>query len=246
MRGCGKEPFDAVERTYLERLRQHLTAALGIQSHLRMGHAHLHAGAALLNQFDRPMILIDAERAIRFCNSAGRRTMEEGDYVCERHGVIHCRDKAADRALSLALYELRLLDGLHHSSPPPNRRFLRTHAASDGTPIGIYLVALRPEATMGAFGHAPRALVFFHDFRTNPGVDPMIVAETFGLTPAEARVAVAIADGQTVEKIALRHRVSVKTVRTQLGAVFSKTNTARQADLVRLLVAMPAVSLTEP
>ncbi len=243
LRGYGEPPFDQKEIAHLTRVKQHLASAIGIQSHLRTAHSQLQAGTALLNQFDRPMILIDAERTIRFSNAAGNRTLESGDYVSRRHGVLHCRDMESDRALSVALYQLHLLDGLHHKHAPPNRRFIRTRAASDGAPIGIYLVALRPEATMGTFGPEARALVFFHDFRSSPGLDPMIVAETFNLTPAEARVAVALASGHALEDIASRHGVSIVTVRTQLRAVFAKTGTARQADLVRLLATMPSLSL---
>jgi len=243
MRGCGTQPFTLSEREYLDRLKRHLVVALRIQTHLRVAHSDVQAGAALLNQFDRPMILIDAERTICFRNTAGARMLSDGDYILERNGVLHCCDRGSDRELSLVLHELRLLEGLHHVQTPPDRRFLRTRAA-DATPIGIYLVAMRPAATMETFGHEPRALVFFHDPRSSPGLDPLIVAETFDLTPAESRVAVALAAGYGIADIAKRHQVAVVTIRTQLKAVFAKTNTARQAELVRMLVAMPALSLS--
>lgn len=57
----------------------------------------------------------------------------------------------------------------------------------------------------------------------------------FGLTPAEANLALAIAQGGTPDKIAASRRVSRTTVRSQLARVFAKTQTGRQAELVRLL-----------
>jgi len=57
----------------------------------------------------------------------------------------------------------------------------------------------------------------------------------FGLTPAEAGLAIAIAQGGTPDKIAAGRRVSRTTVRSQLARVFAKTQTRRQAELVRLL-----------
>lgn len=57
----------------------------------------------------------------------------------------------------------------------------------------------------------------------------------FDLTPAEARVARALASGLSIDEIALSNAISRETVRTQLKGVMAKTATARQADLVRLL-----------
>jgi DNA-binding CsgD family transcriptional regulator len=57
----------------------------------------------------------------------------------------------------------------------------------------------------------------------------------FRLTPAEARIALGIAEGATLAAIAEARGVSVSTARTQLKSVFAKTNVHRQAELVALL-----------
>jgi DNA-binding CsgD family transcriptional regulator len=65
----------------------------------------------------------------------------------------------------------------------------------------------------------------------------------FDLTPAEARVARALAAGLSIDEISLKSATSRETVRTQLKGVMAKTATTRQADLVRLLAG--ASPLTE-
>jgi DNA-binding CsgD family transcriptional regulator len=67
-----------------------------------------------------------------------------------------------------------------------------------------------------------------------------MVASVYGLTAAEAAVAVALARGEDVREIARRRGVSTETVRGQLKAVLAKTGCSRQADLVRMLLAGPA------
>lgn len=57
----------------------------------------------------------------------------------------------------------------------------------------------------------------------------------FGLTRTEAELAVLIARGQSPEAIATARGVRFETVRTQLRGVFKKTETHRQAELVRLV-----------
>jgi DNA-binding CsgD family transcriptional regulator len=60
--------------------------------------------------------------------------------------------------------------------------------------------------------------------------------ERFGLTPAEAKLAVLLASGLSLDEAAERLRVTVGTVRTRIKQVFAKTETNRQAGLVRLLL----------
>lgn len=58
---------------------------------------------------------------------------------------------------------------------------------------------------------------------------------TFALTPAEADIALSILDGKNPAHVAAQRGTSVSTVRTQLKAVFEKTRTRRQAELVSLI-----------
>ena len=61
------------------------------------------------------------------------------------------------------------------------------------------------------------------------------------LTPAEARVACAVAEGRDLKSLAERESVSVETVRAQLKAVFRKTGTRRQNELAARILRSPAL-----
>jgi DNA-binding CsgD family transcriptional regulator len=67
------------------------------------------------------------------------------------------------------------------------------------------------------------------------GPPPEILQALFDLSPAEARVAAMIAEGHSVKAIAELLSVQPNTIRVQLKAVFSKTGTGRQPELVSLL-----------
>jgi DNA-binding CsgD family transcriptional regulator len=62
--------------------------------------------------------------------------------------------------------------------------------------------------------------------------------ETYSLTQAEARLAAYLADGSRLDDFAAGLGISKETARTQLKAVFVKTRTGRQAELVALLAAI--------
>lgn len=61
----------------------------------------------------------------------------------------------------------------------------------------------------------------------------------FGLSAAEARLARALCHGETLEEYAAAQGVKLPTVKTQLRAVFGKTQTDRQVTLVALISGIP-------
>jgi DNA-binding CsgD family transcriptional regulator len=73
-------------------------------------------------------------------------------------------------------------------------------------------------------------------------IPPFYLQETFGLTPTEAKVAICILRGSGLPCVAKELSVTLSTVRVHLQRVFEKTGTHRQAELVRLLLAMGAVA----
>jgi DNA-binding CsgD family transcriptional regulator len=61
-------------------------------------------------------------------------------------------------------------------------------------------------------------------------------ARRYKLTPAEARIAIFLAEGGTVADCAAQSRVAQATVRSHLKSIFRKTGAVRQADLSALLL----------
>jgi DNA-binding CsgD family transcriptional regulator len=59
----------------------------------------------------------------------------------------------------------------------------------------------------------------------------------FGLTKAEARLAVALTDGRSPAQAAKDFDVKLTTIRSQLQQIFAKTGTSRQVELVAMLLA---------
>lgn len=68
-----------------------------------------------------------------------------------------------------------------------------------------------------------------------------ILQALFDLTPSEAKVASAIAAGLSLEQIAARSSLSIETIRAQTKAIFAKTGTNRQSQVVALLAGLPKI-----
>ncbi len=82
-------------------------------------------------------------------------------------------------------------------------------------------------------GSSGRWVLVMVDLSVEPNA--AVLQKLFNLTPAEASLAVNISRGKTPAAIARGNGVTIATVRSQLAAVFAKTNTQRQAELVGLL-----------
>jgi DNA-binding CsgD family transcriptional regulator len=67
------------------------------------------------------------------------------------------------------------------------------------------------------------------------------LAQSFGLSPAESRLAAALMAGKRLSDVTIESGVQISTLRTQLTSINKKVGVKRQADLVRVFSLIPAV-----
>ncbi len=85
-----------------------------------------------------------------------------------------------------------------------------------------------------------RAIVFVNDPSQRVRPAGTALRALYGLTPAECRVAMLLADGHAPSKIADIVGVGKNTLKSQLASIYRKTGTSRQSQLVRLLLQIVA------
>jgi DNA-binding CsgD family transcriptional regulator/PAS domain-containing protein len=84
----------------------------------------------------------------------------------------------------------------------------------------------------------PVAAVFISDPLWETRTKEQDLVCLLGLTPAEARMALKIVEGRTLPRAAGELHISLNTAKTLLQRAYAKTQTSRQAELVRLICAM--------
>lgn len=84
--------------------------------------------------------------------------------------------------------------------------------------------------------YRPYATMFIVSPERTLQISPHLIANFFGLTPAEAKLAIAVAQGTRLSDYAEEKGVSIHTVNSQVKSVLSKTGVNRQAELVKLLL----------
>jgi DNA-binding CsgD family transcriptional regulator len=105
-------------------------------------------------------------------------------------------------------------------------------------PLLVYAVPLVGKA-LDIFT-AARALVIVVDLDARAVPAETHLRQALALTPAEARLAQQLAGGEALDAAADLLQIGKETARSQLKAVFAKTDTSRQAELVALLARLLA------
>ncbi len=155
-----------------------------------------------------------------FLNRAMQRLLRADEKALSAHAVLGMAPLDAGhrrRFMSLLQEALR---GVAGEMPLPR---------GEGPPP--YLISLLPlegQGVMVTVLDAARRRLPSHAF----------LREAFAFTPAEAALALDLADGLAAADCASLRGVSVHTVRSQLRSLFGKTGTSRQAELVTLVLAM--------
>lgn len=239
----GNPNLSSFEKAAFARLADHFAKALEIHRTKTAIAERGTLGLELLEKMRQPIILIDAQRQITYRNMVAGKLLARGDLVYDLDGMLTCRDTACDLDLTLALRALALVPMTIHDGPlpvPAERRSLRLRKRSGQVVAGTVL-ALRPELVMGSFGRMPQALFTVFEPGAAQEIDPFLLATTFDLTPAEARLAAKITNGVSPEECALALGVKISTIRSQLSSIFGKTGASGQADLVRLIISASAL-----
>ena len=244
-RGGGMLPLNAREVALGQRMGHHVRKALGLWRRQRHLLRDALVGNALLERLRHPLLLVDEQLHVHYCNAAAQALLDDDDRVALRGGMLACVGPGRDIDLQHALRSLRLGSGASFdgAGPAQSRVAVRSGDGVGRAALVLLLSALHPKETLGAFGPRSLAMVLIHDPAAQATPDPFVIAASFDLTPAEAKVAARIAAGEAAQEIALAHGVALSTVRSQISCVLAKVGVKRQPELVAALAAIPTYGI---
>lgn len=85
------------------------------------------------------------------------------------------------------------------------------------------------------------ALLFISDPDEKPENAELVLRKMYRLTAAESKIAVILAQGGSLNAVCETLAITQNTARTHLKRIFSKTETGRQSELVKLVLSSPAI-----
>ena len=182
-----------------------------------------------LSQLGTAVFLVDADAAVTFQNSAASVLLSQDDGLIVAGRALGARS-AAD------LVNLRSLiasasRSIADSSDPGG--VTRVSRRSGRPAYDVLVTPINPE-TLGRSLQDVRAAVFVRDPDTRSVAPLEQLQRLHGLTKAEARVMGGLLAGLSLAAMSERFGVTQGTLRLQLKALFRKTGTSGQSELLRL------------
>jgi DNA-binding CsgD family transcriptional regulator len=184
------------------------------------------------------LAVVTGSGKVLHANAAAKALLSRRDGISTERGVLTAPRPAEARALGAALGRAAALADAG-AWRPANAELSPSVALArrGGPPLSLVLFPLRPSSALRHEAPWPaRVLAVFHDPAVVVRLDPGLIGTLYGLTPAEAALASALAGGTTLAEFAEARGCSEETARTHLKRVLDKTQTRRQAELVRVLV----------
>ena len=181
---------------------------------------------AVLDQMKCPAFMIDSRCAVRNLNRLAESLLEKDLHL--HHGRLWSSDRTSNRRIQL-LVEAIL------ATPPGITPSLHQVVINRANAPWL-LIETMPVTALGSdFFNEGRALLLLTDLTEPATSNARLLAIVFGLTPAEAKLAARIALGIGIDGAAAVLRIARETARSQLRAVFLKTNVRSQPELLALL-----------
>ena len=190
---------------------------------------------SLLDKLLAAVFLVDAAGKIKFANTKGERLLTQGRVVTgDAAGRLCFVDPRDHRGMTERIHRTstrRISNGrdvfpLHVVSKNRYLAFVTTLSMQPASPVRCGSMLLTPD---------PSIAVFVIDSRELPKAKSDIIATALNVTPAEARLALALLHDQPLKKYADESGISFHTARTHMRSLLEKTGTHRQTELVRLL-----------
>ncbi|TXS95494.1 helix-turn-helix transcriptional regulator [Parahaliea maris] len=224
--------FERADRTLLESITPHLQRAIHIYARLSRTTTERDLYAGAVDQLSVATVILDETGRILNTNALAKALLEErnGLFMKEQHLQIGGRD--LNRRLQEALTTVIRAQQRGEASVVRALRVPRENGHQD---LGL---VIRPIASSewGEAQASPCAAVFISDPDLRESASQQTLGELFGLTPAEANLAILLSRGLSLAEVSDSQNVSQHTARAQLKSIFAKTGVSRQAELVRLVL----------
>jgi DNA-binding CsgD family transcriptional regulator len=223
LEGFGDHDSAESAKPRLDALRPHLARAAMVASRLRLATAR--SAVAALESIGVPAGVVSGAGSLRAANPLFERELGAGVFS----GVADMRltDERADRTLRAALAKTR--GGSCGAS-------IALRGETAGAARVLHVLPIQGEAH--DLFSSGGALLVLTSRRRSAGPAAGVLEQLYDLSPAESRVARAVAEGRSLDQIAGGTGTSIHTVRSQLKAVLAKTDCDRQSALALLLTGL--------
>ncbi len=212
-RGEDRKRFRRRELGLVRELYPHLNRALTVSQQLEFRHQWLEGWEACA----QAMVMLKEGRVVE-ANPMALQIFEQKNGLC----------RVGERLEVAAPFQQRFARLLEAGRMRPSGP-LQVPRAGGRAPLALWCAPWRTPA-IGLTGRL--AVLLIREPDAVPSERLVALCQSFGLTTAETRLTQALSNGDSLSDVAERLGISRHTAKAQLDAVFRKTNTGRQTELL--------------
>jgi len=225
-RGFHQPNFGEEERARQRMLLPHLTRSLALMQHLQSARVAVSTALEGLDRLSSGVLLLDDSGAVAFANRMASRILEAGNGLRLRKlrrgsamGELVGEEVSVCRAINAAISAALKRDP---QAAACRVKSVRVPGTSGPAGYTLQFSAIGEQSESRGVWGAFAAIVVIVDGGRKIDVDPTVLQNAFGLTAAEARVAIALLEHSSAKEVAASFGGSPLTVRTQIRSIYAK------------------------
>ncbi|MES2257442.1 MAG: helix-turn-helix transcriptional regulator [Pseudomonadota bacterium] len=232
-RGYGAPDFSTADKDLCSMLLPHFKRAVTFHGKLDLAESERRLYSGAMDRLMVATIILDKNGRVLKTNSQADELLAAADGMRLVSNMPHATHAASNRELQRLIKQA--LDNHGNARRTDVVDAISVERNSGKRNLGIVVHSVPPsEWSEGA--SSPAAVIYIRDPEHKAQAPVDIVRQLFNFTPAEAGLAVQLANGLSLEDAALELGIRRNTARAHLRAIFSKTDVTRQTELVRLLL----------
>jgi DNA-binding CsgD family transcriptional regulator len=241
-RGLHHSNFNGQDRARLQLLLPHISRSLGVMQRLRSAELAVATTLTALNRLPSGVLLLDDAGRVSFANHTAQRMLEKADGLHLRKsahaaglGELDADDVSVSRAISTVIKATLKRDP--YDTPHFSKSVVVPHRSGLGN-YTLQFSALGQHNEFGGEHSGHAAIVFIADSAQKSVIDPAVLQGAYGLTAAEARVAITMLEHVSAKDVASVLDVSPNTVRTQIKTIYVKLGVDTRTRFVKAILGL--------
>jgi DNA-binding CsgD family transcriptional regulator/PAS domain-containing protein len=230
--------FGASDLELARSLHPHLIRAFGLGQKLAAGRAMTDGLGAVFDGSAHGLFLLDAEGRVRRLNRAAEAMLAGDRGLRLTGGRLAAVEATAGRTFAALVGRAASRDAGTRTGGS-----MALPCPASAAPLAVTVAPVRASGDGLVLGGGPVVIVCVTDTEAGVSLPEHKLREVFGLTPAEARLALALFEGASLTEAATALQISRFTAQNQLARVFEKTGANRQATLVKLMMRVVGLAL---
>lgn len=202
--------------------------ATTLQSRAHAGHA----AEAVLDKLNRGVVIFDEDGRVHYANDAALRAAHGSGAIAIEDGLLAFGEPAAQ-----ARFDAFLQQGRERADSGSGQTsvVMRVGAGADRPPFRVLLSPLNTAGDSAAASRPAGHVLMIYEPHADRHVPKRILRELYGLSDAEAALAVLLFEGESLEAASNCLHISVNTAKTHLHHIFVKCDVHSQGELLQLL-----------